>query len=110
MVIINPCIKFHSPKDEQRLIERRSALSQHSLSEVEWTGFLENCRSEPEMQAFLEKRPTLLPGLEDLHNGPLHDIVVAKLPLGPDFVTDFAFISRHSMALQFTFVELEDPT
>ncbi len=109
MVIINRCIQFHLPDDEQRLVERRSALPPNPVSEVEWTAFLDNCPSEAETQAFLERRPTLLPGVRDLHNGPLHDIVVAKLPLGSDFVTDFAFISRHSMALQFTFVELESP-
>jgi len=35
---------------------------------------------------------------------------VTKLPLGPDYKTDFAFITRNSMALQFTFVEIEAPS
>jgi hypothetical protein len=66
--------------------------------------------SESTVQDFLERHPSLLPGLVDLHNGPLHDVVVTKLPLGVDFKTDFAFVSRHSMALQFTFVEIEAPS
>jgi hypothetical protein len=40
----------------------------------------------------------------------LHDIVITKFPLGSDYKTDFAFITRHSMTLQFTFVELEAPS
>ena len=62
------------------------------------------------VQDFLEQHPGLLPGLWDLHNGPLHDVVVTKLPLGSDYQTDFAFITRHSMALQFTLIEIEAPS
>ncbi len=74
-----------------------------------WEELLSQNPSEATVQDFLEHHPTLLHGLWDLHNGPLHDIVVTKLPLGSDYKTDFAFITRTSMALRFTFVELEAP-
>jgi hypothetical protein len=110
MYMLNRCVSFHSDDDEKRLIARRIEQPKvENLSEA-WKQFLASKPSESEVQDFLERHPTLLPGLWDHHNGPLHDVVVAKLPLGPDYKTDFAFISRHSMALQFTFVEIEAPS
>ena len=107
MVILNSCIKFHSANDEVRLTKRRiSGRTSDNLAD-RWEEFLNQMPPESAIQDFLEFHPVLLPGLWDLHNGPLHDVVVTKLPLGPDYKTDFAFITRHSMALQFTFVELE---
>jgi hypothetical protein len=78
--------------------------------EAEWAALINGGASEAVIQDFLERHPVFLPGLWDLHNGPLHDIVVTKLPLGADFQTDFAFVTRHSMALQFTFIEIEAPS
>jgi hypothetical protein len=110
MVIVNRCIKFHSQEDEKRLLARRMANPARGLLGTEWKSFLETASTEAQVQNFLENHPGLLPGLRDFHNGPLHDIVVTKFPLGADYRTDFAFVTRHSMALQFTFVEIEDPT
>jgi hypothetical protein len=108
--MLNPCVSFHSDDDQKRLIDRRiNTPKVHNLSE-QWKRFLRDNPPESAVQDFLERHPILLPGLWDYHNGPLHDVVVTKLPLGPDYKTDFAFISRHSMALQFTFVEIEAPT
>lgn len=110
MYMLNRCVSFHSDEDEKRLIARRIEQPKvENLSDT-WKHFLATDPSEASVQGFLERHPTLLPGLYDQHNGPLHDVVITKLPLGPDYKTDFAFISRHSMALQFTFVELEAPT
>ena len=75
-----------------------------------WNKLLKSEPSEREVQDFLERHPRLLPGLLDLHNGLLHDVIVSNMPFGPNFVSDFAFVSRHSMALQFTFVEIQSPT
>lgn len=109
MVIINRCVKFHSDEDEARLVARRTSATRPELANA-WHEFLKANPSEPEVQDFLERHPALLPGLMDLHNGPLHDVLITKLPLGSDYKTDFAFVTRHSMALQFTFVEIEAPS
>jgi hypothetical protein len=112
-MIINPCIKFHTAEHEKRLIER---MIEHTSSPVKWKGViaewenkLNQAKREQDIQDFLELHPELLPGLFDFHNGPLHQIVVSKFSFGADYKCDFAFVSRHSMALQFTFVEIEDP-
>src|SRR4051812_41127172 len=110
MAIINSCIKFHSDEDEARLKVRRASLLPSSTESNEWHELLSSNPTEALVQDFLERHPTLLPGLMDLHNGPLHDIILTKLPLGSDYQTDFAFVTRHSMALQFTFVEIEAPS
>lgn len=71
--------------------------------------YLESASNEAEMQYFLEANPALLPGLYDLHNGPVLDIVISKLRLSSDFVTDFAFISCNSAVAQITLIEIESP-
>lgn len=110
MVVINRCIQFHSERDEARLTGRRVAIRKHNDIADRWLRFLRRKPGESAVQRFLERHPALLPGLTDAHNGPLHDVVITKLPFGPDYKTDFAFVTRHSMALQFTFVELETPS
>jgi hypothetical protein len=110
MATVNKCVLFHSKNDEARLVQRRASVREPTKPAKRWKQFLSRNPSERAVQAFLERHPVLLPGLWDLHNGPLHDVVVTKLPLGPDYKTDFAFITRHSMSLQFTFVELEAPS
>ena len=70
---------------------------------------LESAATEQEIHEFLELNPVFIPGLLDLHGGPLGRVVVSKLPLGSEYITDFAFISRDSQSRQFTFVEIEHP-
>jgi len=105
---MNPCIKFHTPEDKNKLLDRRLSTTSIPIL-AEWENVLGNAKNEQDIQNFLERHPSLLPGLFDYHNGPLHGIVVSKFPFGADYVSDFAFVSRHSMALQFTFLEIEDP-
>ncbi|TXI49529.1 MAG: DUF4263 domain-containing protein [Lysobacter sp.] len=71
--------------------------------------YLESAESEAEMQYFLEANPAIVPGLYDLHNGPVSNIVISKLQLSSDYVTDFAFISCNSAVAQITLVEIESP-
>ena len=71
--------------------------------------FLRTASSESQMQYFLEANPILIPGLYDLHNGPVADAVVSKLRLGDEYVTDIAFISENSAVCQITLVEIESP-
>jgi hypothetical protein len=70
---------------------------------------LDAASSEEEVQRFLEDHPLILPGLLDLHHGPWDGIVVSKLPLGTDYVTDFAFLTKDSQTVQITLIEIEHP-
>jgi len=72
--------------------------------------FLRVASTEAQMQYFLETNPILVPGLYDLHNGPVADVVVSKLRLSDEYVTDFAFISENSAVCQITLVEIEAPS
>ena len=72
--------------------------------------YLERAQSEAEMHYFFETNPIVLPGLCDLHNGPLGEVVISKLQLSNEYVTDFAFISVNSANAQITLVEIESPT
>ena len=58
----------------------------------------------------MERHPYMLPGLYDNHNGPRRGIVATQFPFGADYQADFAFVTVNSMMLQFTFIEIEDPT
>lgn len=81
---------------------------QDSLKE-KFIRYLESASSEAEMQYFIEANPAIIPGLYDMHNGPAGNVVISKLRLSSDFVTDFAFISCNSAVSQITLVEIESP-
>jgi len=109
-MLIDRCIKFQAPEDKDRLIELSMSRIEPEIVVPKWRSALDEATREQDVQDFLEHHPELLPGLHDLHNGPLHGIVVSKFPFGADYKCDFAFLTRHSMALQFTFIEIEDPS
>jgi hypothetical protein len=109
-MIISSSVKFHSIEDKERFIERSLIPVDPEVILDEWKRILNQATREQDIQDFLELHPELLPGLFDFHNGPLNGIIVSKFPFGADYKCDFAFVTRHSAALQFTFVEIEDPT
>jgi len=108
-MLIDRCIKFRTPEDKDRFIKLSVSRIEPEIVVTQWKRVLDRATREQDVHDFLELHPELLPGLYDLHNGPLHGIVVSKFPFGADYKCDFAFLTRHSMALQFTFVEIEDP-
>ena len=71
--------------------------------------YLNRASSETEMHYFFEINPIVLPGLHDLHNGPLGEVVISKLQLSNEYETDFAFISADSGTAQITLIEIESP-
>lgn len=89
--------------------QRYLGFEQDSLAS-KYSAFLKKAKAEAEMHYFLEANPALLPGLYDLHNGPLGNVVISKLPLANEYVTDFAFISINSAVSQITLIEIESPT
>ncbi|MCL4457425.1 MAG: DUF4263 domain-containing protein [Nitrospirae bacterium] len=78
-------------------------------SKKKYLDYLEQATSESQMQLFFESNPIVLPGLFDRHNGPYEDIVISKLRLADEYVTDFAFISVDSGNAQITLIEIESP-
>ncbi len=60
MVIINRCVKFHSPADEEHLVERRSRNHRESQLAPKWIALLDSEPAENEVQAFLRKTSKLV--------------------------------------------------
>lgn len=71
--------------------------------------YLNNASCETDMHYFFETNPIVLPGLYDLHNGPVGDVIISKLQLSNEYETDFAFISENSANAQITLIEIESP-
>jgi hypothetical protein len=65
--------------------------------------------TEEEVQTFLEHHPRCLPEAGYYHHGFLSDVVVSKLPLHNDFITDFAYISANSQSVLVVCLEIEKP-
>lgn len=82
---------------------------EHQLR-AKYAAFLQTATSEAQMHYFLESNPVVIPGLYDLHNGPVGNVVISKLRLSDEYVTDFAFITENSAVCQITLVEIESPT
>jgi hypothetical protein len=70
---------------------------------------LNSAKKEEDVQDFLERYPHILPGLDTYHHGPIANVIVTKMPLGNDFITDFAFVSENSQSAQMTCIEIESP-
>lgn len=83
---------------------------EHAFLCKKYSAFLKTARTEKEMQLFFETNPIFLPGLHDRHNGPLGDVVISKLRLADEYVTDFAFLSVDSAKVQITLIEIESPS
>jgi hypothetical protein len=75
-----------------------------------YAALLKTAKTEKQMQLFFEINPIFLPGLYDRHNGPLGNVVISKLHLANEYVTDFAFLSVDSARVQITLIEIESPS
>ena len=107
---IHPPIRFAKDVHKQRLARHLESRISRGELQQRWEAVLQSATAEKPMQQFLERFPELLPGLEDKHNGPRRGIIVSQFRFGSDYTADFAFVSTNSMELQFTFVEIEDPS
>jgi len=107
---INKYIVFPSKfMEEQWVASPDTVASSSEMLADELEGLLSSVKTEQPIHDFFEAHPQVLPGIGFYHNGPRGDIVVTKLPLGLDFVTDFAFVSANSQMVQFTCIEIEGP-
>lgn len=67
---------------------------------------LDRGAKESEVQDFFERNPVLVAGADYLFG----QAVITKLPLGNDFVTDFAYINPQSGPKYLRLIEIEDPS
>jgi hypothetical protein len=107
---INGFVVFPSKEMEADWLHLHTVqrISNEQLAD-KFEALLNTAKTEQQIHAFFEEHPQFLPGVGYYHNGPRGDIVITKLPLGLDFVTDFAFVSENSQMVQFTCVEIEGP-
>ncbi|WP_330355383.1 Shedu anti-phage system protein SduA domain-containing protein [Streptomyces chartreusis] len=91
--------------------------SYRSFLQTRWEEFLGSCKSEREMQEFLERHPCLLPGAtndiaEGSHHGATFSAVIRQPSLeglGPKRLPDFMWVRRGSGVIYPICVEIEDP-
>jgi hypothetical protein len=76
-------------------------------AEREFLQLVDNDALEPDLQAFLERRPEFLVLPHLLHHGLFEDVVISQFPLDTSLVTDFAYLTKHSSELRVVFVEIE---
>ena len=70
---------------------------------------IESDPTEEEVQQFFEQYPRCLPEAGHYHNGLRADVVISKLPLHNDFITDFAYMSQNSQRVLIICIEIERP-
>ncbi len=76
-------------------------------AEREFLQLVENDAPEPDLQAFLERRPAFLVLPHLLHHGLFEDVVISQFPLDTSLVTDFVYLTKHSSEWRVVFVEIE---
>lgn len=104
-----PFVKFGYGATEQDFYSRPDRYPAPEEIANELTRLLETAKREEEVQGFFERYPHALPGLGNYHHGPMGRIIVTKMPLGTDFVTDFAFVTADSQSIEMVCVEIEAP-
>ena len=108
---VHPALQFDNPGDASEFSSRFDATWPHRYFDAvaEFEGLLNRRVSEHPVHDFLERHPFLIPGIDSLHHGPYAGIVVTKLSLGADFISDFAYVTSNSQELCLTGVEIESP-
>jgi hypothetical protein len=76
-----------------------------SPRQQEFFNILENAEDERLMQGFFEQNPDIFVGSKYV----VANALISKLPLGNDFVTDFAFVEPTSGGTYLHLIEIESP-
>jgi hypothetical protein len=108
--VIPRSIVFPSEKERLEFFNQEDYNVDLSSGVTKFKNLFETATLESEIQVFLEKYPHFLPGYMDYHLGPAGRAVVTKLPLGNDYITDFAFLACNSMEVCLSAIEIENPT
>lgn len=90
--------------------ENDSQCSVHtSAALTELESLLDSNPPEAAVHEFFERHPRFLPEAGFLHNGIHDDVVISKMPLHNDFVTDFAYVNVNSQYARVICLEIERP-
>ena len=92
----------------------RSATTSHGSADRQrvhsaYLGLLDQNLKEQAYQRFIETNTRLVPREFTLNHGIWCDLVFRKLPLGSDYVCDFAFLTKGSVQWRLVLVEIERP-
>lgn len=86
-------------------IKQNSSSAQLQLKEL-----IEQNSAEQVLHSFLETNTEFIPRHFVQHHGIANDLVLTKLSLGQDMVSDFAFVSASSVDFWIVLIELERPS
>jgi hypothetical protein len=103
------CVQFQNEEQERLFNEETLSIREPYDVASEFETLLNTNSSEQQIQDFFEENPRYLPQAGFYHNGLRSSVVVSKLPLQNDFVTDFAYMSENSQEILVVCIELEKP-
>lgn len=103
------CVEFANSEQERLFDEQTLTVKDSEEVASEFEMLLDSNPSEQQIQEFFEENPRHLPNAGFYHNGLRGSVVVSKMPLHNDFVTDFAYMSENSQTILVVCVELEKP-
>lgn len=103
------CVEFAD--DAQKYEYEGARIKRRPVSELgtQLRTLVDSDPSEEAVQRFFEENPRCLPWTGYYHHGLRADVVISKLPLQNDYVTDFAYMSANSQSIMIICVEIERP-
>lgn len=104
------CVEFESDAQREIFEDKTSFPRDPDDVSSEFELLLDSNPSEELVQDFFEQNPRYLPNAGFYHNGLRSSVVISKLPLHNDFITDFAYMSENSQTILVVCVEIEKPS
>lgn len=75
-----------------------------------YRSLLDENKGEQEYQAFLEENTSFIPRHFVQNHGIHFDLVLRKLRISSDMITDFVFLSKSSISWNYVLIEIEKPS
>ena len=75
-----------------------------------YRSLLDENKGEQEYQAFLEENTSFIPRHFVQNHGIHFDLVLRKLRISSDMITDFVFLSKSSISWNYVMIEIEKPS
>lgn len=102
-------VEFENEAQEAFFAEKTNFVRNPAEVSNEFEELLNSKPSEQKIQDFFESNPRYLPNAGFYHNGVRGSVVISKLPLHNDFITDFAYMSENSQTILVVCLEIERP-